>query len=216
VAYAARLSASLDNADLFFFYFGGPTRTPGLDVSPAGAVTAVYYRVDAGGAGFQWATGPWLLKLETAYNWTNDAGIPTRLTDAVPSDFFQWVIGVDRTFTDVLGKNEVTLTLEYAGEDDTAQSLSNLRPYKSDVFFGVHWQFHDPRRTELRASAAADVLVDEQLYLLDVQTELYKRLKLVLVGQLVNRAPDQRPDRFTTFNLFPNNSNLQLSLRYEF
>jgi hypothetical protein len=216
LAYAARLSATIDDADLFLFYFGGPGRIPAFEVSPLGTVTAVYYRVDIGGAGFQWAMGPWLLKLETAYTWTRDDGLPARFARAVPNDYFQYVIGVDRTFTDVLGKNEVTLTLEYAGEDETAQSLRGLRPYESDVFLGARWQFHDPRRTEVCASVATDVLVDKQLYQLDAHTTLYKQLKLVLAGQFVNRAPDSRPRRFTTFNLFPDNSNLELSLPFEF
>jgi hypothetical protein len=201
---------------VFLFYFGGPTRIPAFDVSQVGRVTAVHYRVDMVGAGVQWALGPWLLKLETAHNWPNDSGLAARFKPAVPDNFSQWVIGFDRTFTDVLGKNEVTLTLEYAGEDDTTTDLSNLRPYKSDVFAGVRWQFHDQRRTEIVASVAADVLVDEQLCQLDFQTELYKRLKLLLAGQFVNRASDSRPDRFTTFNLFPNNSNLEVRFRYEF
>jgi hypothetical protein len=216
IAYAARLTASLDAADVFLFYFGGPTRIPAFDVSPLGRVTAVYYRIDVAGLGFQWPMGPWLLKLESAYTWTHDFGLPTRFVRDVPDDYFQWVIGVDRNFTDILGKNEVTVTLEYAGEDDTTQSLSHLQPYKSDVFVGLRWQFHDTRRTEVRASVAADVLVDEQLYKIEVQTELYKQLKLVLAGQFVNRAPDRRPDRFTTFNLFPNNSNMSVGLRYDF
>ena len=63
---------------------------------------------------------------------------------------------------------------------------------------------------------AADVLVDEQLYLVDFKTTLWRDLKLVVGGQFVNRARDRRPDRFTTFNLFPNNSNVRVSLRYEF
>jgi len=216
-AYAARLSATVGGADVFLFYFGGLARIPAFEVSPQGDVTAVYYRVDMVGGGVQWAMGRWLFKLETAYSFTSDGGLASRFRGIVPDSYFQYVVGVDRTFTDVFGKSEVTLTLEYAGEDDTSMtSPSGLRPYKSDVFFGVRWQFNDARRTEVLASVVADVLVDEQLYLIDFRTILYKDLKLVLGGQLVNRARDRRPDRFSTFNLFPNNSNVRMSLLYEF
>lgn len=216
-AYGARLSATLGSADVFLFYFGGPGRLPALEVSPRGALTAVYYRADIVGAGVQWALGRWLLKLETAYTSTRNPGLPSRLARVVPDSYFQYVVGVDRTFTDVLGKNELTLTLEYAGEDQTGtNSISGLRPYKSDVFLGLRWQFNDPRRTQIVASVAADVLVDEQLYLVELKTALYRDLKLVLRGQFVNRAQEGRSDRMTTFGVFPNNSNVRASLLYEF
>jgi hypothetical protein len=216
-AYAARLSATIGSADVFLFYFGGPTRLPALDVSPLGAITPVYYRVNMGGAGVQWALDKWLFKLETAYTSTRDPQVPSRFKGDVPDSYFQYVIGLDRTFTDLFGKTELTLTLEYAGEDNPGTTtLSGLRPYKSDVFFGIRWALNDRRRTELVASVAADVLVNEQLYLFELKTTLYRDLKLVLGGQFIHRAPGGRPDRFTTFNLFPNNSNIRVSLRYEF
>jgi hypothetical protein len=217
LAYAARLSATVGSADVFLFYFGGPGRIPGFDVDVTGRVTPVYYRTDMVGGGLQWALGRWLLKLETAYTWARRDGLPRRFQGSVPDDYFQYVIGVDRTFTDVLGKSEVTVTLEYAGEDRPDRTtLSGLRPYKSDVFLGVRWALNDMRRTELTASVATDVLVDEQLYLVNVSTALYKDLKLVLGGELVNRAGERRGDRLTPFSVFPNNSNVRLALRYEF
>lgn len=217
VAYAARLSATLGQADLFLFYFGGPSRIPSFELSPPGDLTPVYYLVDMVGGGVQWALGRYLFKLEAAQTFTKRSGLRRSARDVVPDDFFQYVVGVDRTFFDVLGRNEVTLTLEYAGEDDPGDTdLTGLRPYKSDVFVGVRWAFNDPRRTELHVSVAADVRVDEQLWLVRFVTTLYKDLRLVLGGQLVNRAPDGRADRFTTFNVFPNNSNVHVGLRYEF
>ena len=217
LAYAARLSATLGSADVFLFYFGGPGRIPGFDVDATGRVTPVYYRADMVGGGVQWALGRWVFKLETAYTWTTRDGLPRRFQGAVPDNYFQYVIGVDRTFTDVLGKTEVTLTLEYAGEDRPERTnLTGLRPYKSDVFVGVRWALNDMRRTELTASVAADVLVDEQLWMVNFTTALYKDLKLVLGGQFVNRAPERRADRITPFSVFPNNSNVRVGLRYEF
>lgn len=217
VAYAARLSATLGQADLFLFYFGGPSRIPSFELSPPGDLTPVYYLVDMVGGGVQWALGRYLFKLEAAQTFTKRSGLRRSARDVVPDDFFQYVVGVDRTFFDVLGRNEVTITLEYAGEDDPGDTdLTGLRPYKSDVFVGVRWAFNDPRRTELQVSVAADVRVDEQLWLVRFVTTLYKDLRLVLGGQLVNRAPDGRADRFTTFNVFPNNSNVHVGLRYEF
>src|SRR5262249_34859848 len=191
---------------------------PAFDVDPTGRVTPVYYRTDMVGGGVQWALGRWVLKLETAYTWTKRDGLPLRFQRAVPDDYFQYVIGVDRTFTDVLGKSEVTVTPEYAGEDRPDRtSLKGLRPYKSDVFVGVRWALNDARRTELTASVATDVLVDEQIYLVNFTTALYRDLKLVLGGEFVNRAsPDRRPDRLTPFSVFPNNSNVRVGLRYEF
>jgi hypothetical protein len=215
VNYAARLGATILGADVFLAYYGGPTRFPALAVSPDGTtLRPVYYRVDFAGLGIQRPMGPWLFKLETASTWTHTGGLEAGFSQAVPDSYFQYVIGIDRTFTDVLGKSEVTVTLEYAGQNDPRHfDLGFLNPYKSDLFLGVRWQFHDTRRTEIRASAAVDVLVDEQLYLASFSTTLYGNLRLVLVGQFVRRAP---PDTQTVFNLFPNNSNLQLTLRYEF
>jgi hypothetical protein len=216
-AYAARLSATMGSADVFLFYFSGPTRLPALDVSLLRDITPVYYRVNMGGGGVQWALDKWLFKLETSYTSTRNPQVPSRFSVDVPDSYFQYVIGVDRTFSDLFGKTELTLTLEYAGEDNpNTTTLSGLRPYKSDVFFGIRWVLNDKRRTELVASVAADVLVDEQLYLVDLKTTLYRNLKLVVGGQFINRAPNGRPDRLTTFNLFPNNSNIRVSLRYEF
>ncbi|HXH81547.1 MAG TPA: AMIN domain-containing protein [Candidatus Tectomicrobia bacterium] len=217
VAYAARLSTTIERADLFLFYFGGPTRIPSLDVSLLGEVRPVYYLVDIVGGGVQWAIGPWLLKLEAAQTFTRTEGLRRSVRRSVPSDYFQYVVGVDRTFYDVLGKNEVTFTLEYAGEDDPGEtSLTGLRPYKSDVFFGIRWAFNDARRTEIQASVAADVRVDEQLWLVKFGTTLVGNLRLLVVGQFVNRAPRGGRDDLTVFNVFPNNSNVHIALRYEF
>ena len=217
IAYAARLGATLGDADVFLFYFGGPTRIPGFAQSAPDELRPVFYRVDVVGAGVQWPTGPWLFKLETAYTSTRNPALPRAFSNVVPDSYFQYVVGLDRTFTDVLGKNEVTLTLEYAGEDQPGSvDLRALRPYKSDLFLGLLWQFHDLRRTEIRASAAVDVRVNEQLYLLSARTLIYRNLWLVAAGQFVNRAPDPRPGHLTVFNIFPDNSNLQITLRYEF
>ena len=58
--------------------------------------------------------------------------------------------------------------------------------------------------------------MNEQLYLLSARTLIYRNLWLVAAGQFVNRAPDPRPGHLTVFNIFPDNSNLQITLRYEF
>jgi hypothetical protein len=218
IGYAARLGAKVFDADVFVFYYGGPSHLPTFDLDQTtGILRPVYYRADVIGGGFQWPIGPWLIKLETAYTSTRNHDLPSRFSGNVPPSFFQYVVGIDRTFTDLFGKNEVTVTLEFAGEDDPESTdIRGLRPFKSDLFLGVKWQFHDIRRTEVTASATVDVLREEQLYKVDFRTILWRNLWVVLSGQFVNRAPNHREDHFTVFNLFPNNSNVQVGLRYEF
>jgi len=185
--------------------------------SLAPRLTPVYYRADSVGGSAQWALGPWVLKGETVYTFTSAAELPRRFKLAVPKSYFQYVVGVDRTFTDVLGKNEVTVSLEYSGEDNPrVTSLTGLRPFKSDLFIGARWQFHDQRRTEVRVFLAADVLKDEQLWLTEFNTTLYGNLKLVLEGQFVNRGESKPPDRLSVFGIFPNNTNIRVAVRYEF
>jgi hypothetical protein len=220
VGFAGRLMATVGSADLALLYYGGPGHIPSFAMDPsslAPRLTPVYYRTDAVGASAQWVLGPWVLKGETVYTFTSASGLPKRFKTAVPDSYFQYVLGVDRTFTDVLGKNEVTVSLEYSGESDPGEtSLAGLRPFKSDVFLGARWQFHDQRRTEARVFLAADVLKSEQLWLVDFKTTLYGNLKLVLEGQFVNRGASKPPDHLSVFGIFPENTNIRAAVRYEF
>jgi hypothetical protein len=218
--FAARATATIGRADLALFYYGGPGRIPSFALDhryEAPRLTPVYYRADSVGATTQWALGPWVLRGETVYTTTSAAGLPGAFKGAVPDNYFQYVVGVDRTFTDVLGKNEVTVSLEYSGEDNPqVTSLTGLRPFKSDFFLSAHWQFNDQRRTRLQAFLAADVLRSEQLWLVDFQTTVYGNLKLLIEGQFVNRGESHPPDRLSVFGIFPDNANLRAALRYEF
>jgi hypothetical protein len=218
--FAARSTATIGRADLSLFYYGGPARLPSFALDPryvAPKLTPVYYRTDSVGASAQWALGPWVLKGETVYTMTSASGLPSAFRAAVPESYFQYVVGVDRTFTDILGKNEVTVTLEYSGEDNPqVTSITGIRPFKSDFFLSARWQFNDQRRTRLQAFLAADVLKSEQLWLVDFQTTVYGNLKLLVEGQFVNRGESKPPDHLSVFGAFPNNANLRVALRYEF
>ena len=177
----------------------------------------MYYRADSVGASAQGVLGPWVLKGEAVYTITSASGLPGTFKAAVPDSYFQYVVGVDRTFTDVLGKSEVTVSLEYSGENNPGvTSLAGLRPFKSDFLLGARWQLNDQRRTEIRAFLAADVLESEQLWLVNFETTVYGNLKLLLDGQFVNRGESKPPDHLSVFGLFPNNANLRIALRYEF
>jgi hypothetical protein len=218
--FAARATATIGRADLALFYYGGPGRIPSFALDPryqAPRLTPVYYRADSVGASAQWALGPWVLKGETVYTMTSASGLPGSFKGAVPESYFQYVVGMDRTFTDVLGKNEVTVTLEYSGEDNPrVTSITGLRPFKSDFFVSARWQFNDQRRSQIQAFLAADILKSEQLWLVDFQTTLHGNLKLLIEGQFVNRGESNAPDHLTVFGIFPDNTNLRVALRYEF
>jgi hypothetical protein len=218
--FAARATATIGRADLALFYYGGPGRLPSFVVDPryqAPRLTPVYYRADSAGASAQGALGPWVLKGEAVYTTTSASGLPDAFKGAVPDSYFQYVVGVDRTFTDVLGKNEVTVTLEYSGEDKPqVTSITGIRPFKSDFFLSARWQFNDQRRTQLQAFLAADILKSEQLWLVDFQTTVYGNLKFLIEGQFVNRAESNPPSHLSVFGAFPNNANLRAAIRYEF
>jgi hypothetical protein len=218
--FAVRSTATIGRADVALFYYGGPGRIPSLALDPryiAPRLTPVYYRADSVGATGQWALGPWVARGETVYTMTSTGGLPSAFKGAVPDSYFQYVVGIDRTFTDVLGKNEVTVSLEYSGEDNPqVTSITGLRPFKSDFFLSAHWEFNDQRRTRLQAFLAADVLKNEQLWLVNFQTTVYGNLRLLLGGQFVNRGESNPPNHLSVFGIFPNNANLRIALRYEF
>jgi hypothetical protein len=218
--FAARATATIGRADLALFYYGGPGRLPSFVIDPryqAPRLTPVYYRADSVGASAQGALGPWVLKGETVYTHTSASGLPGSFKGAVPDGYFQYVVGVDRTFTDVLGKNEVTVTVEYSGENKPqVTSITGIRPFKSDFFLSARWQFNDQRRSQLQAFLAADILKSEQLWLVDFKTTVYGNLKLLIEGQFVNRGESNPPNHLSVFGAFPNNTNLRAALRYEF
>ena len=218
--FAARATGTIGRADLALFYYGGPGRIPSFALDPkyqAPRLTPVYYRADSVGASAQLALGPWVVKSETVYSITSASGLPRSFKGAVPDSYFQYVVGVDRNFTDVLGKNEVTVTLEYSGENNPQEtSITGIRPFKSDFFVSARWQFNDQRRTQLQAFLAADVLKSEQLWLVDFKTTVYGNLKLIIEGQFVNRGESKPPNHLSVFGAFPNNTNLRAALRYEF
>jgi hypothetical protein len=213
LSYALRAQTSIQSADLFALYYGGPSRTPSLQLNPlTGFLNPVYYRSDFLGGGMQWAMDRVLFKTEFGYTFTRWNGLSFPLTLAVPPSFFQYVVGVDYTFYEVVAKDSITLTLEYAGEDNRSVTLQGLRPFKNDLFLALLWEFHDAAQSQFLASASVDLGNGESLFELALERKLVGELKALLRGNIILREQQQ----FTVFGLFPPNSSISFGLAYSF
>ncbi|MFQ5637896.1 MAG: DUF1302 family protein [bacterium] len=114
--YAAKLSTTLSGWDISASYFSGwddlPTfhqtqllRSDSLSIT----IQPRYHRLKAVGADFSTAIGKWGLRGEAAYFITEDA-------PGVDDSYFQYVLGIDRTFSDFIGDHNLFVLAQWVQE----------------------------------------------------------------------------------------------------
>ena len=165
---------------------------------PGGTLVPAYYGASTFGAGFRAvpnedAAGEFLaaftFKAEAVYTdpYTFDAS-PV----STPDDFLAYVVGVDRAFPGVFSElDELTVTVEYAGESGAGDAASLLRPFRDDLIVRALFEANDFARQSVELRGLFDLDIDEQIYELLLARQLRsisEDLKLTLQLQVFETA----------------------------
>ena len=225
VLYATRLQSTLQsrlaNADLQLLVARGPEHMP-VVVPVGGKLVPVYFGTTTIGGGIRLvpnsaALGDFLstltLKAEVAfknpYNFDNS---PL----ATPSNYLQYVLGVDRLFPNLfISGDQLTTTVEYVGETGArdTDAAAALRAFRSDFVLRGFWEQNDFSRTSLEARAILDTQLSERVYEVIYEQQLralHEDLKLICSLQVFNASDTQG-----LFSALPNNTNGTVTLRFE-
>ena len=199
--YAARFQSTLTSdvagADLSVIASRGPSRTPFVS-DLAGTLVPAYYGAATFGAGLravpnEEAAGSFLsaltLKAEVVYTGPYSLeGSPIE----TPDDYIAYVLGIDRSFYGVLSdQDELTFTIEYAGESGADDAAAFFRPFRDDLIFRGLFEANDFARQSLEARAIVDLDVDENIFELLYERQLrsvHEDLKLITQLQVFDRA----------------------------
>ena len=215
------LTTALANADLQLVFARGPDKFPLFEVVPgtAGGVLApTYFGSTALGGGLRAvpnsaALSDYTLKAEVVYKQPfRFDGRPT----ALPDDYVQYAFGFDRLFPNVFAGNDlVTATVEWVGEQGAADLTSLYRPFDDDLVLRLLWEANDFARQRVELRGVADFVKREFLLEASYQTqlrELHEDLKLEVGVRWFELSGDEPG----FFDLFPDNSSVWTSLRFDF
>lgn len=120
IQYASRLSTSVQGWDLSFVYFRGFNDVPRLTLTTGTTgflAIPVFDRISAYGMGFA-----------TSMNDTNIQGEVLYLETEgnVDDDYIQYLAGIDYTFSEIIGYNDLTIIIEYARETIISGAVKEL------------------------------------------------------------------------------------------
>ncbi|ETX00550.1 MAG: hypothetical protein ETSY2_38855 [Candidatus Entotheonella gemina] len=116
--YALRLLAFWGPVDMSLIWYDGINDAPVSRREADGSLTPVYNKIRVLGANIAFNTGKIGWRAEVGY----------QLTDGRRADHFvQYVIGVDRTFADVLSDHDLYVLLQYVGLEITAVAGGSIR-----------------------------------------------------------------------------------------
>ncbi|TQV68139.1 hypothetical protein FKG94_23910 [Exilibacterium tricleocarpae] len=226
--YALRFQSTFNlsvlNADFQLVAAKGPDRNPFVTQLNTAALAPVYYGNRMIGAGVRavpdfTGTADFLtgvaLKLEMAYH------SPYKFDDTpIPAldSYLSYVVGFDRVFYTILSdRDELTLTVEFAGEAGVsrAESLAFSRPFSRDIITRVLWQAGNFSRSSLELRGIYDLDNDEHVVEGTATTSLlrwHEDLKVELSVLYINPATDQQG----AFSQLPDNTSVSVTLRFDF
>lgn len=215
-------SAVVKATDIKLHFYHGPERTPAyyllLDENLDLVAQPFYYTIDVIGLNVESVIKSFTFHVEGAFKTTrfNEElrhELPlTDTSDAIPSDYLQYVGGVDYTLNNVFGSGTLIFALEYLGENERSLDFEEFRPLKNDLFAGVRLLLNDVRLTQIEVACLKDLANSEMIILAEGSTSIYRELKLTLGGMVVNQ--DSNPDMPLSF--FDNNTYVYSKLSYSF
>ncbi len=214
------LSTKPFNADVSYLVSHGPDRFPyflpvpgplGVDFVP------VYYGVTAAGLGVRAVPNAvgWsrlTFKLELAYKRPFEfSNSPGQRQD----DYVQYTTGFDLLINPVFTeRDEILLTLEYAGENGASDLASIFRPFDSDIAVRLFWQALDFARTTVELRAVVDVKHAELVAEATVGQQLrfiHDDLRLTVTGTYMRAATGGQG----LLQFFSNNSAIVARLQFD-
>ena len=223
--WAVRGRATLDtapfNADIDVVAARGPERFPTVAPIVAGSLAPAYFGANTLGVGLravpnERALGEFLskfvVKAEVVYkdHFSFD-GSPV----PAPDNYVAYVVGLDRSFPGLFsGQDDLTLTLEYAGETGANDAQSVFRAFTNDLIGRLYWQAMDFARTSFELRGIFDLERDERIVEAIFERQLrglHEDLKLFVQLQYIDAASPGS----SVFGFFPDNSSLAVGLRFD-
>ncbi len=214
------LSTRPFNADVSYLLSHGPNRFPyflPLPVPLGTDFVPVYYGVTVVGLGMRAVPNGvgWsrlTFKLEVAYKRPFEfEGSPGQRQD----DYVQYTGGFDLLINPVFTeRDEILLTLEYAGENGASDLASIFRPFDSDIALRLFWQPLDFARTTVELRAVVDVRHAELVAEATVGQQLrfiHDDLRMTVTGTYMRAATGGQG----LLQLFSNNSSIIARLQFD-
>ena len=200
--YALRLLGFLGPIDLSLIWYDGINDAPVSRLERDGSVTPIFNKISVLGANVAFNTGKIGWRAEVGY----------RMTDGGRADdFVQYVIGVDRTFADVLFDHDLYVLLQYVGLEVTSKARDPQPGGLSQAFTNTaiglfRYEFSDDTELEWRTT----INLDKWDHLLEVQFshKFSDALELVIGGTVFGGDAD------TFFGQFDENDRVFLRLTY--
>ncbi|KAA3611910.1 MAG: hypothetical protein DWQ01_07445 [Planctomycetota bacterium] len=135
---------------------------------------------------------------------------------SAPEDYFTYVVGLDRVLDRPFGeKDQLTLTLEYAGENGASDPTSQLRFFRSDGVLRLFWEANNFSRTSLEARWIQDLDTGERIVQVIFESQLrflHEDLRFWLDYQVFHLEPGEP----SLLNFFPNGSSITTGIFLDF
>jgi hypothetical protein len=200
--YALRLLGFWGPVDMSLIWYDGINDSPVSRPEADRSLTPVFNKIKIIGANVAFNTGKIGWRGEVGYQVTDEGGA---------DDFVQYVIGVDRTFSDILSDHDLYVLLQYVGLEITAPAQSptsgGLRQAFSTTAIGLfRYEFSDDTELELRAT----INLDELDHILELQFS--HKFSDALEGVIGINVFGGDPDTF--FGQFDDNDRFFLRLTY--
>ncbi|GLR72969.1 hypothetical protein [Agaribacter marinus] len=221
--YQSTLNTSLFNADIQLVASRGTDRNPLIrpfNADIADTLAPVYFGNRILGAGIRAVSNieklaAFTFKLEIAQNNPYEF---EQSPVAVMDDYLAYVAGFDwDTYNLLNNQDQLTFTLEYAGESGVSQAQSEAfpRPFSDDLITRLFWQSGDFARSSVELRGVYDQENDEHIIEATFGRSLiqwHQDLKLAL--SVLYIASSSEPT--ATFSQLPDNTSLAMTLRFDF
>lgn len=218
--YQSTLNTKLFNADIQLIASRGADRSPLIRRLNANALVPVYYGNRVFGAGMRAVSNTdslagFTFKLEVAQN--NPYAFDQSPV-AIPDDYRAYVIGFDLDAYNLFNsRDQLTLTLEYAGESGVGQDENETfpRPFSNDLITRLFWQAGDFARTSVQLRGVYDLDNDEHIIEATYGRSLLKwhdDLRLELSALYIEPSSTLT----AIFSQLPDNTSLAIALRFDF
>ncbi len=215
--FAFKVSTTFKGWDFSVSYFNGFDDLPSLyqefilgqDGVTNVLITPKIKKLQVFGADFSTIIGNYGLRGEVGYFRTEDHKGTNPFID---DSFYQYVVGLDRTFGSVIGENNLFIILQWvhqiieSGEDVPNTNLNNI--FQESFVGRAEYEINNSAKFIIEATH--DIKVDNTYVQTELQYDLSSGLNLSLIGDFFNGK------RKTFFGNYEDNNRIQARLKYSF
>lgn len=210
--YAASLSGNIKNIDIDCYYYNGMSHVPEIElaVSPISAdslrvaINQRYYRHQMAGMALATTWGSWGFRAEGAYF------MPRQIINDKP--YFQYVAGIDHTFANVYGSNNIFVIAQWIHEvadKDAVFSNQNLNHlFQKDVMLRTECGLGS--NTKLNLQGLYNLDFDDYYLQAELEHNLANGFNVSAAADILGGPRD------SFFYSYRNNDRVQIRMKYNF